>query len=39
MNLIHLGILIVVTVAYTLILVRTLPKNRLEVTDGNSEIN
>ena len=38
MHLIHLGILIVVTVAYTLILARTLPKNQWEATDGNSEI-
>ena len=38
MHLLHLGILIVVTVAYTLILARTLPKNQWEATDGNSEI-
>ena len=38
MHLIHLGILIVITVAYTLILARTLPKNQWEATDGNSEI-
>ena len=38
MHLLHLGILIVVTVAYTLILTRTLPKNQWEATDGNSEI-
>lgn len=28
MHLIHLGILIVITVTYTLILTRTLPKNQ-----------
>ena len=34
MHLIHLGILIVVTVAYTLLLTKTLPKN-----DGDLQIN
>ena len=34
MHLLHLGILIVITVAYTLILTRTLPKN-----DGDLQIN
>ena len=33
MQLLHLGILIVVTVAYTLILTRTLPKNQLGLTN------
>lgn len=38
MHLLHLAILIAITVAYTLILTRTLPKNQWEATDGNSEI-
>ena len=35
MHLLHLGILIVITVAYTLILTRTLPKNRLGHTSDS----
>ena len=35
MHLLHLGILIVVTVAYTLILTRTLPKNQLGHTNDS----
>ena len=38
MHLIHLGILIVVTVAYTLILTKTLPESQCEVAGNNSEI-
>ena len=33
MHLIHLGILIVITVVYTLILTRTLPENQWELTN------
>ena len=38
MHLLHLGILIVVTVAYTLTLARTLPKNQWEANNDNSDI-
>ena len=37
MHLLHLGILIVVTVAYTLILTKTLPKKQVRVANDNSE--
>lgn len=38
-HLLHLGILIIITVAYTLILTRTLPKNQWGLTNNNTEFS